>query len=166
MLDVKKLHLLLDAMAVAVTALLALAASTVLYSPKAQSETETEHLQQQMRSLLFILYTGAVFLVLAILRLSAILHWSVAYLQPMADHKVALFLFENLNAVTTGIVTTMGSLYTLVLAAIYLPAAIILNLQSKKKDVTLPISVHLLHLAAILGPLLAGPVGELLSRLK
>jgi hypothetical protein len=165
MLDAKKLHLLLDAIGVVATTLLAFAASVVLCS-KDQTKSETTQVKNRMQCLLLILYAGAALLVIEILRLSAVLHWSMSYLQPLNEEKEALHLYENLSSVISDVITVMGSLYTLLLAALYVPAAIILNGQSTSKKVDLPVSTHLLRLAAILGPLLAGPVGELLSRLK
>jgi hypothetical protein len=117
-----------------------------------------------------MLYVGSALLIIATLRLSTILHWTLDYLQPhlaMAEDKKISFLINNLNSLVTSIVTSMGAFYTLLLAAIFIPAAFILNKHvTKSGEIVSPLSEQLLRLAAIIGPLLAGPIGELLSLLK
>ncbi len=156
-------------------------------------------------------------LIVANLRLSALLHWALYYLQlppGLVDAKAeavakdAASIYRNLDKLVTTIITSLGAFHSLLLAGIYIPAAFVLNrratelhaqpvkqarpqpagahnalqLNETQDDPQLveapgaprptapkqaiPLSEHLLKLAALLGPLLAGPIGELLGRLK
>jgi len=163
------LHLWLDALGIALAIFFALITSMVLRSESTASD-DTEHLKERVRYLRMMLFVGSALLILATLRLRTMLHWTVDFLRPLpsvADNKDVSFLIINLDGVIANVVTIMGAFYTLVLAAIFVPAVLILINQAKKSgELVSPLSEQLLRLAAIIGPLLAGPVGELLSRLK
>jgi len=163
------LHLWLDALGITVAIFFALITSMVLRS-ESTARDNTEHLKERVRYLRMMLYLGSALLILATLRLRTMLHWTLDFLRPlpsMADNKDVSFLIINLDGFIANVVTSMGAFYTLVLAAIFVPAVLISTNQAKKSgELISPLSGQLLRLAAILGPLLAGPVGELLSRLK
>jgi hypothetical protein len=135
-----------------------------------KAKNDTKRLEGQIRYLRMMLYFGSALLIIATLRLRTILHWTLDYLQPhpsMAGDKEVSFLINNLSGIISGVVTSMGAFYTLLLAAIFVPAALILNNRAKESvEIVSPLSEQLLRLAAIIGPLLAGPIGELLSRFK
>jgi len=114
-------------------------------------------------------------LVSGVLLIRSVYQWSLAFL--LRDDqavKVAERFFSDLLSIE-------GAYFTLVLAVVYLPAAFILQrradslselpeLDTEKekvlKEYGLGFSVmqSLPRVLAILGPLLAGPVGELFSR--
>ncbi|HWS90857.1 MAG TPA: hypothetical protein VN282_28055 [Pyrinomonadaceae bacterium] len=151
-------------------------------------------LGSQAASLRLILYAGTSFLVVATLRLSSLLHWGLSYLQPTPSNaKDAAFVYKNIYGMVTSVVTAQGAFYTLLLISVYVPAALVINRRahayyvparkapSERKPESegeeekasagappyaLPVSQQLLRIAAILGPLLAGPLGELLGSLK
>jgi hypothetical protein len=156
-----RLHLWLDALGISLATFLALTVTTILYASR-----KTKSLSNQMQYLRLILYVGSAFLVCAILRLRAILQWSVSYVQPtLGAGKGAVFLYSHLNDQTLAVVAVLGLFYTCLLAAIYVPGAILLNSRRESEKSALPLAEQLLRLAAILGPLLAGPLGEFLGRL-
>ena len=163
------LHLWLDAVGIAMATFFALITSLILRS-ELKAKNDTKRLEGQIRYLRMMLYFGSALLIIATLRLSTILHWTLDYLQPqpsMAGDKEVSFLINNLSGIISGVVTSMGAFYTLLLAAIFVPAALILNNRAKESvEIVSPLSEQLLRLAAIIGPLLAGPIGELLSRFK
>lgn len=162
-------HLWLDAVGVTIATFFALITSVILRSAL-EPNNETTYLKEQIRYLRIMLYVGSALLIIATLRLSTILHWTLDYLQPhpsMADNKEVSFLINNLNGFISNVVTSMGAFYTLLLIVIFVPAALILNNSTKESgEIVSPLSEQLLRLAAIVGPLLAGPIGELLNLLK
>lgn len=166
-LKMAELHLWLDALGISMAAFLALAACTVL-SSQAGPEGQTVHLKQQMRHLSLILTVGSVFLIIAVLRVSTILHLSLEYLQvpPSIDMKPSQYVFKSIEDLVSVVLTGLGSSYTILLSLLYLPAALLLNSRSRSEEIALPIAEQLLRLAAILGPLLVGPVGKVLGDLK
>jgi hypothetical protein len=180
--NIEPMTKLLDGMGFVVALFLALTCSVVLF---ARTDSEAQ-LSQQQRQLRFILYAGTITLIFSTLRLSALLHWALYYLQPppglpdaaadamSASAKDADLVYRSLDNLVTTIVTGLGAFYTLLLASVYVPAVLVLNRRAADlpvpegqpaADRTIPLHQDLLRLAAILGPLLAGPVGELLGRL-
>jgi hypothetical protein len=113
-------------------------------------------------------------LVIGVFRLSVMLNWGAGFFAP---ESAAAKTFASLNP---SIVTLMGAYYTLILTAIYLPPAILLRYRARllasaqppeeqedfleKHGLTLSFTDYLPRILAILGPLMAGPIGDLLGR--
>jgi len=129
----------------------------------------------QMRRLRRILYIGTLLLIAGVLRQSALYQWAVAFVDPVAQEAAKNF-GDSALAVT-------GGLYTIVIAAMYLPAAQILqwrvdHILSKSqikeenvkaileyRDLGFSFYESLPQAAAVLGPFLAGPLAVLLKAL-
>jgi len=129
---------------------------------------------EQMRDVRAVLYVGTVQLVTGVIRMSAVSLWTLAYVAPGAWPAVKSF-----DAV---VVFITGGFYTLVLIAIYLPAALILAARARaevsklpavssyqrdrmlrQKGLSMSFKNMVPRLIALLAPLLAGPLGELLK---
>jgi hypothetical protein len=171
----------------AAAALVALT-SCIILMPLLRGSHRALELARRMRLLRTLLYFGTVLLVVVSLRFSAELLWSVDLLRawrtstsPEVDAHIKTVenLFSALNATAAG-------LNTLLLASVYLPAALVLRRRAhvlakqklgadatlpardewlKKQGLLLSFSEQLPRFAAILAPLLAGPVGDLIGRL-
>lgn len=133
-----------------------------------------KELSRRMKILRTVLYTGTFLLVTAILLKKSIYQWSLAYIsQDEAIIGVARDFVSSL-------LTLEGGFYTLVLAAGYLPAALVLQrraqllfdesadeVEKEKKlqefGTTFSFKESLPHILAILGPLLTGPIGDFLT---
>lgn len=220
-----------------VAALYLLCASGATLAPYAPSRAEpaatadvdgrAERLSMQMRHLRLILYVGALMLALTALRGKTNFDWSLEYLPPLwslAEHKpelqAATAFYAKFHGLALNNITAVGVLNTLLLTALYVPAALVLQKRAaelaldaeraekaaadakaaaaaaaatrrrsrdadsdarvepeKKKGfdrdewlkahgLAFPLKEQLARVAALLSPLLAGPVSELLSLLK
>jgi hypothetical protein len=127
-----------------------------------------------MRSLQAILYAGTFLLVTGVLLKKTIYEWSLAYLVQDETTAVVRTFLETL-------LTMEGVFYTLVLAAAYLPASLVLlrraqllvepTLSTTEKEaslkeygLTFSLKDSLPRILAILGPFLTGSAADLLSR--
>lgn len=130
-------------------------------------------LSTRMKYLRIILYTGTALLVTAILLKKSIYQWTLAY-TPQDD------ALETASNFVTSLLTLEGGFYTLVLAAAYFPAALVLQRraqlmvgpslddaeqETKLKEYGFNFSLKetLPRILAILGPFLTGPVADLLT---
>jgi len=161
-----------DALSLTGTICLAAAACATLWHKDVNKEFDETQLMQRVRLLRPVLYVGAATLVIAVLRLSAMHAWAISYLPPDGE------LGKSVASLTSGIVGTLGTLLTLLLAGIYLPAIITLRarlreLAAKEPDpeawmaqhgVGLSLPQFLPRVVALLAPLLAGPLGDILVR--
>lgn len=172
----RTLMMIANSFGFAVALLLTLASCAVLYSRHTGSYPDgLRQIAAQTKHLRLVLYVGTVMLVTGVLLMRSVYQWVLAFLWRDAQVvKVAdRFLSELLSI--------EGAYFTFILAAVYLPAAFILQrradslaelpeLETEKeqvlKDYGLGVSLtqSLPRVLAILGPLLAGPVGELFSR--
>jgi hypothetical protein len=169
---INKFNRFAEALSLTGTICLAAAASATLWHRDVNAEFDETQLMQRIRLLRPILYVGAATLVIAVLRLSAVHGWATSYLAPEGE------LGKSVASLTNGIVGTLGTLLTLLLAGIYLPAVIILRarlrqLAAQQADpeawmashgVGLSLSQFLPRVVALLAPLLAGPLGAILVR--
>lgn len=135
---------------------------------------------ERMRLLRMLLYAGMVALVAAVLRLDATFRWAVSPL-PKDNEYVKL-----IESITASSLSAEAAAYTLLLAAIYVPAALVLrrrarNLITKEQGYTHALGDEWLEkhglnvegslravwpkLAAILAPLAVGSAGELFKGL-
>lgn len=169
---INKYNRLAEALSLGGTLSLAAAACATLWQRHAGADEDEQQLLKRVRLLRPVLIVGAVTLVIAILRLSVTHAWGASFLPP--DSALA----KNLASLITGIVGSLGTVYTLLMAALYLPAAIILRARVMKLATTqqdpqtwlsnngldLSISKVVPRVIALLAPLLAGPLGDLLVR--
>lgn len=167
-----------NAFGFAVGVLLYLAVVSILFSPVKRTSPEGfVDAAQKMRYLRTILYIGTLMLVVGVLLIRSVHQWTLAFIASREEQmlKIAENFFANLLAVD-------GGFFTLLLAAAYLPAAFIVRWQVEQigglpqveaeKEKTLQ-NYHLAFsfnealpkIIAILGPILAGPVGDLFTRL-
>ncbi len=127
----------------------------------------------RMRTLRAFLYVGTALLVIGVLRMQSVVDWVVTFVRP-ADGAVLA---------TTGMTLSwvMGAFYSLVLAAVYLPSAYILRARAaaeieessapeeakveaaSRAGLSQSPGEAVPRIAALLGPLLAGPIGNLLQ---
>ena len=173
---VPSIHLsnrLVDTVSLTGTFSLATAACATLWQHDVNDDNEPE-LIQRVNLLKPILYVIAITLAIAVLKFSATLGWAASYLPPEMD------IGKSVVSLVRGIVATMGTVFTLFVAGVYLPAALLLRarvrklaLRQKPDDpdgwlrshgLTLSFQQYLPRVIALLGPLLAGPLGELLGK--
>jgi hypothetical protein len=172
----KHILVLANSFGFSVALFLTLASCAVLYSRNTGAYPDAlKQIGTQMKYLRLVLYLGTFMLVSGVLLIRSVYQWSLAFL--LRDDqavKIAERFFSDLLSIE-------GAYFTLVLAVVYLPAAFILQrradslselpeLDTEKekvlKEYGLGFSVmqSLPRILAILGPLLAGPIGELFSR--
>ena len=186
------------------------------------AEDKARNLAAKMRYLRLLLYVGAFMLAAGALRGRLNQDWALSYLPPLAafegatEQKLAASLiYGRLKTIGSNTVTSVAFLNTLLLAAIYVPAALVLQRRAdnlfettsqasraemasgdaetkkgvegkpaksgdksgdkptsgreewmKEHGLSFPLKDHLGRVAAILSPLLAGPLGDLLSFVK
>lgn len=142
-------------------------------SDEAILNSRLDLISEQMKDLRIVLYIGTFLLIAGSLRMSALAQWSVAYISSNA--------VEAAQTLNTSAIAVTGGFNTLILAAVYLPAAYILQRRAqlfiknssleieekekrlKDRELTFNFRESLPRLAAILGPLLAGPIGDLVK---
>lgn len=193
---------------------------------KERVERAARHVALQMKHLRFILYIGAILLAIFMFRHRATLNWMLEYLKPVPElekypgYKNANVLYGHLEGLVANLVLTTSVLNTLLLAALYIPSALVLHHRAlklsllsakfeprravtaidaakaryqakreeaedkdaaidddleyvtpkqeewlKNRGLTNPLKGQLPKVAAILSPLLAGPIGELLKHI-
>lgn len=161
----------------AVCIMLYLTISAILFSPLKRTNPEgLLEASQKMKYLRTILYLGTLILVIGMLLIRSLHQWTMVFmLRTEGTVKIAENFFSNLLALD-------GGFYTLILAAAYLPAALIIRWQVEKVNglpladterekelqkyhLTFSLSESLPKIIAILGPILAGPIGELFTKL-
>jgi hypothetical protein len=176
--NITELMIQVNSFGFAVSLSLVLAACAILYSPNSNSAPAgLKQLSAKMKDLQAILYAGTIMLVVGILLIRSVYQWSLAFiLRDEQSIKVAETFYSNLLA-------SEGGVFTLMLASVYLPTAFILRRRAgslndlpeqnperekllKDYHLTFSFTESLPRLLAILGPLLAGPVGEVFSRLS
>lgn len=164
---------LFDALGLTVGVMLAVAACAAIRRD-AVEDAEGKTLRRRMRLLRTILYAGAAALVVSVIRLSVTLNWGGSFLPAATPPAVS----ESATLIT-GIVNTLGIYYTILLAAVYAPAALVLRRRAnalasqqppekqdewlKARGLALSFTEYLPRVVAILAPLLAGPVADLVK---
>jgi hypothetical protein len=172
----KYIMVLANSFGFSVALFLALASCAVLYSRNTGAYPDSlKQIATQSKYLRLVLYVGTFMLVSGVLLIRSVYQWSLAFL--LRDDqavKVAERFFSDLLSIE-------GAYFTLVLAVVYLPAAFLLQrradslselpeLDTEKEKVLKEYGLgfsfmqSLPRILAILGPLLAGPIGELFSR--
>lgn len=153
---------------------LLIAIVAILMPPQESDMQEMEQISNRMNSLRIVLYTGTILLVGTMLLKRTIFEWALAYTsQEEQAVEAGRILISNLLAMD-------GGFYTLVLAAAYLPATVILRRRAeltmdsagqeaeeeakfKQHGLALSFTESFPRILAILGPVLVGPIGELLT---
>jgi hypothetical protein len=170
--EINKYNRYSDALSLTGTLSLAAAACATLWHRDMKNELDETQLVRRVNLLRPVLYVGAATLAIAVLRLSATFGWAASYLPPESD------LGKAVTSLVAGIVGSLGTSYTLLMAGVYLPAALLLRARVKafsatqpdpqawlvKRGLTLSFPQYLPRVIALLTPLLAGPLGDLLVR--
>jgi hypothetical protein len=165
----------------AATVCVATASCVVIRAPRGrhQGVSELYALTGRLRALL---YAGTCALVIYVLRVSIQANWALAYLPPSPPENKADAPAVLMASLTSAFTSAQAASSTLLLAAIYIPAFIILRSRAvsladphmtpkaredwlKENGLSVSFTEHLPKVAAILGPLIVGPLGELLGRL-
>jgi hypothetical protein len=166
----------------AVAGWLALAAPTLMAggaeAEPSRAEQSAREIAESMRLTRCTLYVGATMLVVYVATVSALFHWTMAFVDP-----TDLVLYQNVNALTRSAVTTRSILATGLVVSVYGPASVILRLMAAELSRrALPkgtfaeredwMKLHglafkdtaafLKPVAAILAPLLTGPISDAL----
>ena len=152
-----------------------LALSVYLSSSARHDSRWYTNLSRHIQLLNTTLYLGAILLVVGVFRVWALLYWSLDYLSPTTEEDSALL--AGLRRVADGIVNSRGLLYSVMLASLYIPAAMLLQhqLRETKKSGELPNDLaesdtnrlgatdSVLRFIAIIGPALSGPAADYLE---
>jgi hypothetical protein len=172
----------LDVLGLVVGLFLALASTSLLICTYKQTDFKEETFRGLVKRSRALLYIGALLLVASVARAIFLFRWSLDYIQVQDEPSSAARLtFENLEYVTSSMLLAQGTFYTLLLAAIYLPAALLLREHGTKliqpAASTVPagaverwlrdtsVAERIPRVLAILSPILAGPAAELLKLL-
>ena len=157
-----------DALSLTGTLCLAVAASATVWQRDVSKKLTADDVTIRVRLLRPVLYVGALMLVVAVLRLATTHAWAVTYLPADTD------LGKAVAGFTKGIIGTLGIVFTLLIAGIYLPAALMLQARVrevaatqqspedfiKNNGINLSVPATLGRVIVLLGPFLAGPLGD------
>ncbi len=123
----------------------------------------------------FVLYFSVALLIASIVLIQSVYQWVTLYVvaDPTAQEAADMFI--------KSMMTSTGGYYTLIAAGLYIPTTLILRLRLKQLESAVPAETEtdgdqssfvsqgafkaLFHILVILGPLLAGPIGELIGKL-
>jgi hypothetical protein len=159
---------------VAAMSLLAGASSTANLPP-APSDTKAPAAGVHMERLRNVLYIGSVMLITGVINMGAWMRWPAA-LYSTADA-------NEINGMALGVTTFWGATFTLTAIAAYVPAAVYARAKAvedfsrvnpgktpaeqeawlKEHKLTISPGSQLVPIAAMVGPLIASPLGALLS---
>lgn len=157
-----------DAFSLTGTLCLAVAACATIWRDDVNDPLDANDVAKRVRLLRPVLYVGALMLVIAVLRLSATHAWAVTYLPADTDLGKAVASF------TKGILGALGTVFTLLIGGIYLPAALMLQARVrelaptqenpeefiKNNGINLSVPASLGRVVVLISPFLAGPLGE------
>jgi len=154
---------------------LATCAVLVPAKPSASLNENLKKLSLRMKYLNYMLAVDMLILVVGILLERAIFQWSIAF---VSGNEPATKAADNF---ITNLVAFDGGFYTLMLAGLYLPAAWIIRRRAERQEgwaahesktetleklgLNFSIAKSMPRIAAILAPLVAGPIGQLLTHL-
>lgn len=103
-----------------------------------EAERQAEYLAARMRHLRLILYVGALALVVTLARTNLNFRWSLDYLPPLdlfpeksAELAAAKLVYQRLENVVTNMLTGNAIMNMIVLASLYVPAALVLQARAK-----------------------------------
>lgn len=166
------LLLFINTLAIIVPCILLLAAASTLAPSPKQTDDVLAHLTTQMRHLKGVINMGSALLVSGILHMSAWLRWPTGLLSDPLEQSA-------LSGAVLAITMFWGTTFTLVLISTYGPAASYLSEQARilaeqeetikdpqqwlqDNHFSVTLGEQLPQISAILGPVLAGPVGSFL----
>ena len=162
-------------------ACLVLASCVVIWPPRAGRKQRPAELARRMDSLRLLLYTGTAALVTTVLRVSMTFRWGLSHLPSGSDAAPDVAgVVKVLQGFASAFISTQAASYTLFLAAVYVPALLVLQGRAealagarlpapqkeewlRKRGLAASLSEHLPRVVAILGPFLAGPLGDLIG---
>ena len=170
---------IINGLAIIAPAIAILAACSTLAPPADSRVQDLQYLTEQMQHLKEVLNAGSALLVAGILHMGAWLRWPAALVSDKA-------MQEGVMNLALAITLFWGATFTLVIVATYGPAASRLSTQASRvikegseagkiEDPHKWLSDHglvsspmkqLPQIAAMLAPLLAGPIGSVLSSLN
>jgi hypothetical protein len=150
-----------------------LPACAILWNPKPDEPEDPARLKKRLRLLRFVLFTSAAMLVISVFRLSTTLNWGASFIP--SDGEVGKFI----GPLVSGIVSSLGTFYTLLIAGMYFPAMLLLRNRVNDlaeapgapatfltdNNLNPSVSAWLPRIVAILAPLMAGPFIDLLKTL-
>lgn len=166
-----------DALSLTSVFSLCCAACAVLWNPEPNKPRDPGELRRRFRLLRSVLFTSAAMLVIGVLRLSTTLNWGASFIP--SDGEVGKFI----GPLVSGIVSSLGAFYTLLIAGMYFPAVLLLGARANElaeaaaakgeapdtfltqNGLTLSVSGWLPRIVAILAPLMAGPFLDILKTL-
>ena len=162
-----------DALSLTSVFCLCCAACAILWNPKPGEPEDPASLKKRLRLLRFVLFTSAAMLVISVFRLSTTLNWGASFIP--SDGEVGKFI----GPLVSGIVSSLGTFYTLLIAGMYFPAMLLLRKRVNDlaeapgapatfltdNNLNPSVSAWLPRIVAILAPLMAGPFIDLLKTL-
>jgi hypothetical protein len=164
-----------DALSLTAVFSLCCASCAVLWNPDPNKRRNKTELRLRLRLLRSVLFTSAAMLVISVLRLSTTLNWGASFIA--VDSEVGKFI----GPLVSGIVSSLGTFYTLQIAGIYIPAVLVLRARANElaevanpaapdtwlseNGLTVSVSAWLPRIVAILAPLMAGPFIEIIKNL-
>ncbi len=169
----------LDAAGVVFSIYLALSVSALLCAAIYKEKKWPQDLASHTNLLNVALYVGALFLVVGVLRIATLFEWSLAYIEAGAFEAGSkeLGIYTGLSSVAKNITRTRGVLYTMILAAFYLPAAVFMRwraVEAREHGIVEETQLEgwlqqwsfttlLPRFIAVLSPALSGPAADYLQ---
>lgn len=170
---------ILDLTGLVAAAYLVISVSVLFGTSVGREEEWRRDLSTHARILNTALYLGAALLVTGIYRIWALLSWSLDYIDPGGLAESQRQILEGAATVAMGIVNSRGVLYTMLLAALYVPGLGFLAFRARQASAAGAWSESerqewaelfspregLLRLIAILAPAITGPAADYLALL-
>ena len=165
----------INILSVLVPATVLAAGCAVLVPPAPDTPRRLSEFPRRMRLLRDVLNAASAILVVGVFHMLAWLRWPIALIDPSRQ--------ADLQALATAIVFYWGTAFTLMIAALYVPAAAMLSRQAeaalrqarpedrpedptawlRQQGLTIMPAQQLPQIVVMLAPLLAGPLGSALS---
>lgn len=184
--DITFLKPFVDGLSIFVSIFVAAAVSMVLLTIQSKRIKNSRQLLMQVDYFKYLIYLGAILLILNVLRLHSLLNWSYALLVPefWIDDltNIEQQSYKSIENIIYAIVFIQGLMYSLMLFALYTPSKLIIkgtisafvkevgtaesdsetNISLKNAN-SFSIGENVTNYLAIIGPLMAGPVAEFLK---
>jgi hypothetical protein len=176
-----------DGFSMFVSLYVAIGVTVILYSILSVNGTDEAWFLNQISVFKNILYLGAILLVVNVIRINFLLNWSYKFLIPELwsneTENILIKSYENLGLIINAIVFIQGLMYSLMLFALYIPTKLIIKLRIEllenstdisdnngpaeqvKKALSFSIGENMGGYFAILGPLISGPVVDLIANI-
>ena len=164
-----------DALSLTSVFTLCCAACAILWRPDPNKPLDKDEVRKSLKLLRYVLFTSAAMLVIGVLRLSTTLNWGASFIPSEGE------FVKFIDPLVSGIVSSLGTFYTFLIAGMYVPAVLLLRArvndlaEATKPDapdtflsengLTLTFSAWLPRIIAILAPLMAGPFIDILKKL-